>query len=342
MNRLERVARRADRFQQGFSPAAFVFGVVKKFGDDRAGSLAALVAYYGFLSLFPLLLVLLTALGMVLGGDPALKASVEKSALAQFPVIGDQLGRNISALDDNSTVGLVVGILGLLWGSQGAIQAAQYAMAEVWNIPGVVRPSFWARLARTYAMIGVLGAFLVLSTAAAGVAGFTGSWPALAQAGTLLLSLALNVLLYTVAFRVLTPKQIGTGGLLPGAVLGGVAWTVLQYVGTLFLDHTLRNTSHVYGFFAIVLGLVAWIYLGAEITLYAAEVNVVHARHLWPRGMVQPPLTDADRRVLDAIARQGERRPEQRVRVSFSDLAGDEGHEPDGGGVLNRHTPDHD
>jgi YihY family inner membrane protein len=330
MNPIERVARRIDRAQQGFTPAAFVFGVVKKFGDDRAGSLAALIAYYGFLSLFPLLLLLFTILGIVAHHNQAFANSVEHSALSQFPVIGNQLKTNIHALHRNSALGLTVGILGLLWGSQAAIQAAQYAMAEVWNVPGVVRPSFWARLVRTLVMMVTLGVFLLLSTAAAGFASFTGKEPQLAQAGSVVLSLALNVLLYVVAFRVLTPKQIGHRGLVPGAVLGGIGWTALQYTGTLLLDHTLRHTSQVYGFFAIVLGLVAWIYLGAQMTLYVAEVNVVKARHLWPRGMVQPPLTEADRRVLAAISKQGERRPEQHVSVRFHHDA--EGEGPDGRG----------
>ena len=161
MNPIEKVARRIDRAQQGFAPAAFGFGVVKKFGDDRAGSLAALIAYYGFLSLFPLLLLLVTILGIVAGHDPAFAKSVEHSALSQFPVIGTQLGKNITALHDNSVPGLVVGILGLIWGSQGAIQAGQYAMAEVWNVPGVVRPNFWSRLIRTLLMMAVIGIFLV-------------------------------------------------------------------------------------------------------------------------------------------------------------------------------------
>ena len=317
MNPIEKVVRRIDRAQQGFGPAAFVFGVVKKFGDDRAGSLAALIAYYGFLSLFPLLLLLVTILGIVAGHSESFAKSVEHSALSQFPVVGTQLGKNIKALHENSVPGLVVGILGLIWGSQGAIQAGQYAMAEVWNVPGVVRPNFWARLARTLLMMAVIGIFLIVSTFVTGFASFGHHEPLIAQIGAVAVSLVLNILLYVVAFRVLTPKQVGHVGLLLGAVLGGVGWTVLQLLGTLLVDHTLRHASELYGFFAIVLGLIAWIYLGAEMTLYVAEVNVVRARHLWPRSMVQPPLTAADREVLEAIAKQDKRRPEQHVSVHF-------------------------
>ncbi|MHB8219061.1 MAG: YihY/virulence factor BrkB family protein [Acidimicrobiales bacterium] len=319
MNPIERFLRRIDRSQQKSAPAAFAFGVVKKFGDDRAGSLAALIAYYGFASLFPLLLLLFTILGMTAGGDPAFASRVEHSALSQFPVIGTDLQKNIKVLHDESAFGLVIGIVGLLWGSQGAVQVGQYAMAEVWNVPGVDRPNFWVRLARTYTMMAVLGGFLVLSTAAAGVTSFAHSWPAVAVVGTSLFSIVVNVVLYIVAFRVLTPRQVPTRHLLPGAVLGGVAWTVFLYAGTLLIAHTLRHAHEVYGFFGTVLGLVAWIYLGAEMTMYMAELNVVRARRLWPRSIISPPLTEADRRVLEYLSAQGVRRPEQQVTVNFGE-----------------------
>jgi YihY family inner membrane protein len=320
MNLAMRLVRRVDRAQQGFGPAAFAFGVVKKFGDDRAGSLAALVAFYGFLSLFPLLLLLVTVLGIVAGGDRGLRNRIEGSALSQFPVIGDKLHASIGALHDNSGIGLAIGMVGLLWGSQRAVNAAQYAMAQVWNVPAVSRPSYWARMARTYLMIGALGVFLLLGTVAAGFAGFAGHRPLVARMAGLAVSLVLNVLLYVVAFRVLTPPSVDTRSLAPGAALGGIAWTALQYGGSLLVDHTLRHASQVYGFFAIVLGLIAWIYLGAQVTMYTAEMNVVTTRRLWPRSMVQSTLTDADRRVLTAISQQHVHRPGQRVVVEFDDV----------------------
>ncbi len=324
MNRLERAVRAVDRAQQGNRVLGFVFGVNKKYGDDRGGQLAALLAYYGFLSLFPLLLLLVTVLGIVAGGSSSIAKHIESSALAQFPVIGSgsshSLDSTIHALHRNSAIGLVVGILGLLWGSQGVSQTGQFAMAEVWNVPGVNRPNFWARLARTGVLMGVLGLFLVLSSALAAV-GTWGHHSALLRIGGIAGSLVVNGALYLMAFRVLTPKEIGSRSLVPGALAGAVAWTALQNVGTALVEHQLRNTSQVYGTFAVVLGLIAWIYLGANLTVFAAEANVVWARHLWPRSLVQPPLTEADERVLAAIVEQGRRRPEQTVRVGFEDRA---------------------
>ena len=318
MNPVERILRRVDGTQQRVGPLAFGFAVVKKFGDDRGGLLSAILAFYGFLSIFPLLLLLVTVLGFLGGGPHSLAHRIEVSAFSQFPLVGSKLSSNIHALHSGSTFGLVVGILVVLWGSQGALQTAQFAQAEIWNVPASVRPNFWARLGRTVLMLVLLGVFLVATTALAGLVtiGNHGTW---ATIGAVALSLVLNVILFTVAFRVLTPRQIDWSELWPGAILGGTGWTVLQYVGGLLVQHTLRNTSKVYGSFALVLGLIAFMYLSAQMTLYAAEVNVVRARRLWPRSIVQPPLTRADREVLSSLALESKRRPEQYVGVGFSD-----------------------
>ncbi len=316
MNFVERIARRADRTQQGIRPVAFAVGVFKKFGDDRGSSLAALLTFYGFLSLFPLLLLLVTILGFFGGGEHSLVRRVENSAFSQFPVVGTKLSTNIHGLQGRSILGLVVGIVVVLWGSQGAIQTAQYAQSEIWNIPGVNRPSFWARLGRTYSMIVVLGLFLLVSTLAAGLVTI-GHHGGLAVAGAVVASLAVNIGLFVVAFRLLTPKQIPWNDMVYGAIIGAAGWTVLQYLGGVLVEHSLRNTSKEYGTFALVLGLIGFLYLAAQVTLYASEFNVVRARHLWPRGMVQPPLTAADKEVLSSIALEGKRRPEQYVTTGF-------------------------
>ncbi|MGZ6557738.1 MAG: YihY/virulence factor BrkB family protein [Actinomycetota bacterium] len=318
MNLVERAIRRLDTFQQSRRPLAFAFGVVKKFGDDAAGSLAALIAYYGFLSLFPLMLVLITVLALVL--SPGSEQRVLHSTLAQFPIVGDQLtGPNgIRALKAGSGIGLAVGLLGLIWGSLGVTQAAQRAMAEVWNVPGVIRPGFIPRLGRSAAFLGVLAVDVVAASALAALS-VMGSRSPLLKIGALLLAIGADMALYVLAFRVLTPKSIPTRSLVPGALLAGVAWAILQYVGALLVVHQLRHTSQIYGYFASVLGLIAFLFLAAEITLYGAEFNVVRERRLYPRSIVQPPLTEADRRVLSGIAKAGERRPEQRVDVLFPD-----------------------
>jgi YihY family inner membrane protein len=321
VNVAEGAARRVDRFQQTHQPFAFVFAVVKKFGDDAGSALAALLTYYGFLSLFPLLLIMITVLGMVV--SPATEQRIVHSTLAQFPIVGDQLAgpSGISALKAGSTPALILGLLWLTWGSLGVTQAAQRAMAEVWNVPGVIRPGFVPRLGRSALFLCVL----LLDVAAVSVlAGYAtlGTHATVGRVAAVLVATGTNVLIYALAFRVLTPKSIGTRCLIPGAIAGGIAWTLLQYLGTLFVAHQLRNTSAIYGYFASVLGLIGFLFLAAQITLYAAEFNVVRERRLWPRSMVQPPLTKADIEALTQIAEVGHRRPEQRVEVSYPGVDG--------------------
>lgn len=315
---IERLVRRIDARQQRTPVLAFPFAVVKKFGDDRAGGLAALMAYYGFVALFPLLLLLVTFLGLALRGNEELQHRVLRSALSDFPIIGDQLRDNIHSLR-LSGFGLAIGILGLVWGSLGVTQAAQHAMAQIWNVEGKDRPPFFSRFARGLLFIGLLGldiGLIAVATQLGSVGPDHALWLRIINLGV---TTILNVGVFVVAFRLLTPKQIELRELVPGAMMAGVAFTGLQIGGTYLITHQLQHTSQVYGFFAIVLGLLSWLYLSAEVTLYAAEVNVVRARRLWPRSIVQPPLTEPDRAVLRGIVEQEIRRPEQRVEVGFDE-----------------------
>ena len=291
--------------------------MVKKYGDDNGGSLAALLTYYGFLAVFPLLLVLVTLLGLVVGSYPALEAHIVNSALSQFPVIGDKLGSNIKTLHRNSPLALSIGLLGLIWGSTGVSQSAQYAMAQVWNIPKIRRPGFFPRLGRSGDVVRgrrwihrrVLGARRGRNRqrfAERAVPDRRGA----AKCHT-------DVALFVVVYRILTPSTIKWRDLMPGAILAGVAWAALQSVGVFLMDHELRNSSQVYGFFALVLGILWWIYLAAQIVIYSAELNAVRTFRLWPRSLVQPPLTEADREALSLYALAEQRRPE--VSVSAHD-----------------------
>jgi YihY family inner membrane protein len=317
MNRIERTARRVDAFQQRHGPFAFLFGIMKKFGDDNAGSLVSNIAYSAFLSVFPLLLVLVTVLGLVLSGHPGLRESVLHSTFADFPIVGRQLGNNIHPLHRSSVLGIAIGLVGLVWGSTGLSQAGLFAMSQVWNLPGPERPNFVKRLGRGVSFLGILGLGLALSTFLAAFGTFGRHNVLLGLVGELL-AVIVNLGQYLLAFRVLTPKSVTTRQLIPGAVIGGVAWTILLALGGYLIGHDLRNDSAIYGLFGMVLGLLAWVYLGAEISIYAAETNTVLSRHLWPRAMVQPPLTDADQRSMALQATQNQRRPEQHVEVTFS------------------------
>jgi YihY family inner membrane protein len=314
VTRIERALRAVDRFQQRHSVLGFPIGVVKKFGDDQGGKHAALLAHFGLLSLFPLLLVFVTLLGYVLAGNPDLRQRVVDAAVAQFPVFGTQLRGSVQTIE-GSGVGLVVGIAGTLLGGLGITQSAQDAMNAVWNIPRKARPNYWLRQARGLASLLILAVGVVAVTALTWL-GTLG--PGLLGGGLPLAgSLLLNLLLLAVLFQILTGTRQPWRRLLPGAAVGAVGWSVLQALGVEILSRQLAHANFVYGVFAVVIVLLSWLYLGAQLVLYAAEINVVLARRLWPRSLLQPPLTEADRRVLIALAETEERRPEQTVEVRF-------------------------
>jgi len=283
MELVDRTLDRFDRWQRRRTLPSFVVAVVKKYGDDRGGHLAALITYYGFLSLFPLLLVLVTVLGFLLHDNPSLRNDLLNSALADFPIVGQQLRRNVHAMGGNG-LGLVIGLLGLVWGSLGVAQAAQHAMAQVWDVERTHRPGFLARLGRSLLILAVLAVAVGAATGLAALATLVPSSPLVAVISTALL-ITLNIALYWLSFRVLTPVEVATRDLRPGAIVGGVGWTALQAVGGWLVARQLSHTSELYGTFGVVLGLLFFLYLAAEIMVYAAEVNVVRARHLFPRAV---------------------------------------------------------
>src|SRR6202161_351708 len=146
MNPAERAIRAVDHTQRRFTPTAFVFGVIKKYGDDNGGVLASNLAYSAFVSLFPLLLVLVTILGLIAAVDPAFKADVLKAVAGQVPLIGSQLTGNVHQLKRSSVIGLIVGLAGLIWGATGLAQAGLFTMEQVWNLPGPAPPRYVQRL----------------------------------------------------------------------------------------------------------------------------------------------------------------------------------------------------
>jgi uncharacterized BrkB/YihY/UPF0761 family membrane protein len=164
--------------------------------------------------------------------------------------------------------------------------------------------------------LGILVLDVVLSTALAGLATFGGHalWLQVVAVGV---GLAINVALFALGFRILTPKSIATRTLMSGAVIAALAWSALQYLGTWLVGHELRHASQLYGYFGSILGLVSFLFIAAEVTLIAAEINVVKSRHLYPRSLT-PPFTPADRAVLTALAQQSQRSKNQTVDVEFA------------------------
>jgi YihY family inner membrane protein len=324
---VQRMLHRADDIQRAHRALAFPFAVMKKFGDDRASRLAALIAYYGFFSLFPLLLVFVTIAASVLDGNPALQKRLIDSVLEQFPVVGTEIGtvieKSVRQLS-GSPLALTVGLVGALWTGTAVVAAAQQAMDDIWDVPRAERPGLLGRIVRAFLLLFVFAASIVLSTFLTGAGTETG-WGSIVLRAISLVGLTLvSVAVFGFAFRVLTVASVSWRQVLPGAVLAAIGWTALLLVGSWVVTRQIGHASAVYGLFATVIGLLAWIYLAAQLFLLAGEVNVVLARRLWPRSLAPPPLATEDHEVLADQAEEQRARPEERVDVTFAEHADEE------------------
>jgi uncharacterized BrkB/YihY/UPF0761 family membrane protein len=317
---LLRVIGAVDRWQRRTPWAGVPYAVVKKFGDDNANLLVVALAWYGFTAIFPLLLVVVEVFGFI--GARSIGNDVIRT-LHQFPVIGTSFNPSSPSSLHGNTLGLVIGLIGLVYGAQGVTQTAQQAMATVWNIPQTERTGFLPRLGRSLAgLVTIGGAFVVNAFATSYVTGGTTSYAV--RVPVLAGLLIINVALYWLTFTVLTAKVVGPRGLLPGAVLGAVAFTALITVGTGLMTHELKNASATYGAFGSVIGIVVVLLLLAKLSMYAAELNPVLARRLYPRALpMGGKPTDADRKVLASIVRAEQREDDQVIGVGFgTDAAG--------------------
>jgi YihY family inner membrane protein len=314
-NAIERVIRRIDKFQQNHNLLGFPFAVFQKFGNDQAGGKAGLIAYYGLFALFPLLLLFTTILGYILQGNEKLQKNLIDSALGSFPIIGGDIQSHTHPLTGNAGA-IIVSCLFLLYGALGLGLATQNAMNKVWNIPYVRWPSFVLRYLRGIAILGLLALSTIGSTVLTGFATLVShgsEYRVLLVMG----SLVLNFTLIVIAFMVMTAEPLRFRDLWFGAALAAVFWQALELIGSWYIGRELENNTASYGFFGIVLVLLAWIYLGAQMFLLAAEINVVQHYRLWPRSMTQPPLTTADRAVFERLAQMEIRRPEVALEVQF-------------------------
>ena len=307
----------ADALQRRHAWLGFPYAVVRKFGEDKAGYLAALIAYYGFFSLFPLMLVMVTVLGYVLQGNEDLQEKIVDSTLAQFPVIGDQISQDVGSIDGN-LVALIIGVAGALWAGLGALQAMEHAMDSVWDVPHKDRPNFVVAKLRALLMLFVLGGGILgvalLSSFGAAFEGFG----LVARIGTALAGVALATLVYLVSFKVLTNRDCPLRVYLPGAIVAGVLFVIVQSVGGIYIDRVVQNADQTYGTFAIVIGLLTWMYLLGQFSVLAAEVNVVKENRLWPRSLPTTELTDADRRALKQHAAVETRVDEEDVTATVA------------------------
>ena len=291
MTRVGDIARRLDARQRRTPPLAFVWAVVRKYGEDGCPQLAAMIAYYAFFSIIPLLMVAVTVVGIVASQDPGIRERLLGAALHDLPVLGPQVALNVHAPSGGLLV-LMIGVTLALWSGLGVVKAFASAMDAVWNVPERRRPGSWRSTTRALALLMIFGALLAGSTLLAGSASGRG-WPW--QLVAIALAYGVELILFAAAFRLLPATRVTWSDVWPGAALGAAAWTTLTTFGGFYVDRQLRHASEVYGTFAAVIVLLAWVYLGAQIALFAAELNVVRRERLFPRSLAAPS-TGADGR----------------------------------------------
>jgi membrane protein len=317
---------RVDAWQRRRRAVGIPIAVVYKFFDDQGGYLAAVITYYAFVAIFPLMLIGTSILGFVLQGHPDLQQEILTSALAQFPIVGDQLGRPGGLRGSSSAV--VVGSIAAMYGVIGLGQAAHNAINVCWAVPRNIRLN--PIISRLRSLVWIIGAGLALVLIA--VVTSVGShldilgrefgsevhWLAV------LLSVLVNAFVLALMMRLSTPRNDTLRDALPGAVLIAVLWQLLQLLGGAYVEHVVKKASEMNAVFAVVLGLVALIYIATVLAMIGLEVNVVLTKRLYPRALLTPftdavQLTEADKRVYREYAQAQRHKGFEEVRVSFGD-----------------------
>jgi membrane protein len=315
------VVEKLDRLQRRRRAAGFPIAVVYKYVDDSGPYLAALITYYAFVSLFPLLLLFSTILSNVLVNDPELQQRLLESAVSQLPVVGQQIGepRGLSG----GVLGVVVGILGSLYGALGVAQAIQYAMNTAWAVPRNSRPNPFLARGLSLLLVATAGLAVIGTTALATfTAGHAGSLGGASRVLTVIGSVAINAAVFVFAFRLATARPLTTRQVLPGALIAAVLWQLLQTFGVTYVSRVMTTASATNGVFALVLGLLAFLYLAAVVGVLCVEINAVRVNRLWPRALLTPftdavDLTPGDRRSYTGMAKAQRTKGFETVHVSF-------------------------
>jgi membrane protein len=299
-----------DRLQRRVPALAIPVAVLRNFSDSGAGNAAALIAWWGFFSVFPLYLLFVSILGFVLQGHPGVAHTLVNSALKQFPIVGADLSQL-----KGSSLALGLGLLGTVWSGLGVTVAIENAFNVVYAVPHREQGDFFMRRVRGAKLLVTVGVLQLLATGVSGLVG-AGLGSGLLPAAGVVIALLLDLALFTVSFRFLTPSVVSMRELWPGILIATAGWELLQTLGGTYIRHVVKGDTQTYGTFAELIGMLAWLYLGARVVVFAAEINVTLTRRLWPRSLMDPP-EPSDRRARAMLAKMEERDDKETVEVTF-------------------------
>jgi YihY family inner membrane protein len=317
-----------DRFQRRHAWLGFPLAVIYKYFDDFGTYLGAILTYYAFVSLFPLLLIASTVLSVVLRGNAHLQHQLLTSALKQFPVVGSELDQPEHL--SGGTGGLIIGIAGSVYGALGVAQAFQYASNTMWGVPRNSRPNPLKARGRSLVLLAVTGLGILITTVLSivgnggvGAIGTTEKYLAVAA------SVVINVAVAIFAFRFTPARRLSIRDVLPGAIGAAVAWQLLQSFGIVYVNHVVRHASATNQVFAFVLGLLAYLFLSAMALLLCIEVNVVRVSRMHPRALLTPftdnvSLTKGDERAYTRQAKAQRSKGFEQIAVGFTPPAAEE------------------
>ncbi|MGQ0632786.1 MAG: YihY/virulence factor BrkB family protein [Sporichthyaceae bacterium] len=310
MNAIKEKLAKLDQAQQRKPALGIPIATVKKFSEDRSANLASMIAFWAFFSIFPLMLATVTLLGYVLPEEN--KQRVLADIAAYIPLLDVS---TISGLDGN-IFALTIGLASALWSGLAVVRVAEEAFNAVWEVPMVERPKFVEQTHRAVLALVTIGVGLIVSTMMIGfVAGDSG--PIDLGPFSVLLAFAaaivVDIAIFVLAFRLLTDRDLSTRDVLPGAVFAGGCFWLLQSLASVIITRHLNSAEATYGTFATVITMLWWFYLQAQLTLLGAQLNVVLRRRYYPRGLVDPPTTDADRRLLEDFAEERKMDDEQEI-----------------------------
>ncbi len=312
---VKRIIAWVDRLQREHGVLGFPYAVVKKYGDDEGGRQAALITYYGFLSIFPLLLLGVAVLSRVLADHPDLRQRLITAIVPR--ALRSTVEHSLAALP-GPTIPFIAGLIGLLFSGTGVVFSAYATLNHVAAVPYRCRAGFVAQYVRVLAVLVILlfgalaaGALTVVATALPREPGVE---RAAAVLGSALAVFA--VLLFGAKLLLARPAPVRA--LWPGAVLGAAAVTVVLNAGAPLLARLVTKAGPVYGSFATVAGMFALLYLVGQALMYAAEVAAVRHARLWPRALDPNRPTAADVRAMTRLAREQERIPAARIEFHLA------------------------